>query len=1004
MKRSIVRYGLLVVVSSLYPSLATAAETASSQSIFGAAGIKTGLCLHLGCGSATNPGLTAELAKGSGMLVHGLAMDDAALARARKAIVAAGVSGRAMVEKFTGKRLPHLRHLARLIVVEDMATIGSAGITEAEIQRVLAPGGKLCVKSGGRWTATTKSRPDEMDEWTHPHHGPDGNLVSSDKALTFPISLRWIDGTPFGRGGFASCAPCRAIVLAGGRCFAVSVDDPGKRRSKSQSAILTARDAFSGLPLWRLDCEGSYSKVNLDWRNTWPIVATERRVYTRRKDKLILVNAASGAVEATCETTHTPARLLLTEKNLLVACWEKTETSRAKDRYENDGIRAVWWPAGSGSLEAFDPHSGKPTWSLPLKVLTLVASGRTAYALTHEGNPPTKRELVAVDLATGKEKWRVPHTTFGEEPDTCLNFAGPDCVVVSKTKNKGKREVFVLSESDGKVVARIPGTTARSLVGGTLWCSNGRYDLKTGKKVPGSGVGSTYAGSNVVGGCIPPIVVGSRYVTNSRRSSFLELPKGPKGRAARRSYSGARGACIMGMVPSNGMFYTSQNNCACNGAQVGGFLAIGPCEPPPTAEVFAASRPVEKGPAFGCTGPAAEKADWPTYRQNPERSGGNPTNLPEQLKQAWKTQCVDAGKGPLAEAWNARIGAPQPLTAPIVVSGKVMVAGFNSGEVMALNAETGAIEWKTPLASRIDSPPTYHKGLLLVGCHDGWVYALRATDGALAYRIRIAPDERRMISHGMVESVWPATGAVLVHDGIAFATAGRSTKTDGGIALVAFKPETGETVWTRCLGGKLTHLIDIAAIRKGELAWNRLRLDPKTGKSLPPAQRYYGHYSMIDGSWSAGYGKRSGRGFQLGKVCGNMMAWNQKLVVLGSSAVERAKVEMPKPDPKARPRHPVRFKRNELTWSTNLKPHRQWARLNAMALSENTVLYAGSVYTHLDPGKYAGSFIWVKSPKDGSTRQKAIKLNAPAAYDGLAVAGGRVFVSLQDGSIVCYGK
>ncbi len=72
----------------------------------------------------------------------------------------------------------------------------------------------------------------------------------------------------------------------------------------------------------------------------------------------------------------------------------------------------------------------------------------------------------------------------------------------------------------------------------------------------------------------------------------------------------------------------------------------------------------------------------------------------------------------------------------------------------------------------------------------------------MAYRLRVAPRERRMVAHGLVESVWPAAGAVLVHEGIAYATAGRSTEADGGIALVAFRPETGETVWAKGLGEK----------------------------------------------------------------------------------------------------------------------------------------------------------------------------------------------------------
>jgi len=969
--------------------------------IFEAAGARNGLCLHLGAGREGTAGLTAALAKSREVPVHGLAFDDAALGRARRAVAALDVPGRAMIEKLTGPSLPYLANLASLMVVEDTAALAAKGITRDEVLRVLAPDGALCVKKDGKWTATVKPRPREMDEWTHPHHGPDGNLVSGDRALSFPISLRWIAGTPFGRGGFASCAPCRAVVLAGGRCFTVTVDS---LHSTKGQAYLIARDAFSGFPLWQINCEGTYNRAQLDWRNVWPLVATDTRVYTKRKNELIIVDAASGEVKATCATKYEPRRLVLSDGCLITACWEKMGLSNPKDGFESDGIRAVWWPAGNGSVEAFDPKSGKRRWALPLAALTLVASEGTAYVLTHKGNPPTERTVVAIDLLAGKERWRVPHTTFGKEADTCLNFAGPGCVVISKSKAKGKREVFVLSAADGSVLLRIPKTTARSLVGGELWCSDGRYNLQTGKKVPGVGVGKTHAGVNVVGGCVPPIVVGGRYITSSRGGAYLQLPEGPGQRPVKRSYPGVRGACIQGMVPANGMFYTAQNNCACFPAQVGGFLGVGPCDAAPKAEEFARPRPVEKGPAFCAVGPPASADDWPTYRQNAERSGGSSTTLPKTLKLVWKKPCVRPGTGRFAEAWDARIAMPQPLTAPIVAAGMVLIAGLDTGEVMALNAWTGAPIWKTLLGSRIDSPPTYRKGLCLVGCRDGWVYALRAKDGVLAYRVRIAPAERRMVAYGTVESVWPAAGAVLIYDGIAYATAGRSTRTDGGIALVAFKPETGETVWAQCLGGKLACLIDVLAIRKGELAWHWLRMDPKTGADWPLAQKFYNKFGMIDGAWAAGYGKRSGRGFMLGKACSSMMAWNDRLVVLPRYAVARAKVEAPKPPPNSRAKHPDRFKPEDLAWRVKLKPHVQWAKMHAMAVSGNTALFAGSVFTHLDPDKYDGSFLWTKSTATGETRQERIKLDAPPAYDGLAVAGGRVYLALQNGTLLCWGK
>ena len=50
--------------------------------------------------------------------------------------------------------------------------------------------------------------------------------------------------------------------------------------------------------------------------------------------------------------------------------------------------------------------------------------------------------------------------------------------------------------------------------------------------------------------------------------------------------------------------------------------------------------------------------------------------------------------------------------------------------------------------------------LALVGCADGWVYALRADNGEQVYRLRIAPAERRIMAYGQIESAWPVSGRV----------------------------------------------------------------------------------------------------------------------------------------------------------------------------------------------------------------------------------------------------
>ncbi len=94
----------------------------------------------------------------------------------------------------------------------------------------------------------------------------------------------------------------------------------------------------------------------------------------------------------------------------------------------------------------------------------------------------------------------------------------------------------------------------------------------------------------------------------------------------------------------------------------------------------------------------------------------------------------------------------------------------------------------------MDSPPTFYRGRLLIGCHDGWLYCFRAADGALAWRFLVAPVDRRIVAYEHVESAWPVPGSVLVEKGVAYAVAGRSSVIDGGLFLVRLDPISGKFI------------------------------------------------------------------------------------------------------------------------------------------------------------------------------------------------------------------
>jgi hypothetical protein len=135
---------------------------------------------------------------------------------------------------------------------------------------------------------------------------------------------------------------------------------------------------------------------------------------------------------------------------------------------------------------------------------------------------------------------------------------------------------------------------------------------------------------------------------------------------------------------------------------------------------------------------------------------------------------------------------------------------------------------------------------------------------------------------------------------------------------------------------------------------------------------------MLDGSWTWLPSRRSGKAFQLGKVNGDLMAWNEKSVVTPAGATNREK--------------------GETIYSGPTNKTRQ---VEALAMAENAVVYAGRVAGA--KGAPPTGFLSVVSLADSKSVLK-LDLEAPPAYDGAIIAQERIYIALQNGNVICIGK
>ncbi len=241
-----------------------------------------------------------------------------------------------------------------------------------------------------------------------------------------------------------------------------------------------------------------------------------------------------------------------------------------------------------------------------------------------------------------------------------------------------------------------------------------------------------------------------------------------------------RGGCLYGIMPCNGLVYTPPHDCACYPeSKLYGLNALAPASKSRQLpqEISDKGR-LQKGAAYDemrdQQGKTAELDAWHTFRHDAQRSGSTKTDIPTELKQAWKSEL--GGR----------------LSALTIANGKIFVSQVNKHTLFALDSDSGKPVWTFIAGGRIDSPPTYFDRRLIFGSADGWVYCLRAEDGALVWRFRAAPVERKLMAFEQLESVWPVHGSVLVQEGKAYFVAGRSNFLDGGLRWFKLDARTGK--------------------------------------------------------------------------------------------------------------------------------------------------------------------------------------------------------------------
>ena len=725
-------------------------SAAQAARILEATGVAGGLVVHLGCGDGK---LTAALRAGESHLVQGLDAHAANVAAARRHIRALGLYGTVSAERWAAATLPYADNLVTLLVAED-----TGAVPAAEILRVLAPRGVAYVKRDGQWAKTAKPWPGDIDDWTHYLHGPDNNAVAMDTRVGPPRHLQWKSDPLWCRSHDGVPSSIAVVLSARGRLFSMIDEGLTGQPGLPQRWTLVARDAFNGTLLWKRPLSRRLSQKGL--------AAVGDRVYLtlERRGPLSILDAATGKTLQACKGTEGADE---------VVCLGGVAVVHARGgRRARDGKDA--------SIVAVDAASGRVLWTTPITHIvrhTLAAADGRVFC--HNG-----RDAVCLSLDDGKETWRA----------SCkLSLRGGLLMVYRGTVLVGATGGLQGFAADsGKPLWKGPRVHRRlSAFGasGLVWLSDIQEHGRTFLWTPAPVVAKGYDPAT---GQVKRTVTVPRLITPGHHircypakatDRYLLLPKRGvefvdlRGENHMR-HDWLRPPCGHGVMAANGLLYVPSHQCLCYpGVKVTGFNAL-------AADLTQTREPdtnrLQRGPAYteieNRNSQIENPHDWPTYRHDARRSGRAGCDLPAEL----------------GLLWERKLGGT--LAQPVVADGRLLVADKATHSVRCVAADSGKPLWVYTAGGPVDSPPTCHRGLVLFGSADGWVYCLRAADGALAWRFRAAPRERRIVVLGHLESAWPVPGSVLVQNGVAYCTAGRSSFLDGGIWAYALDPTTGKVL------------------------------------------------------------------------------------------------------------------------------------------------------------------------------------------------------------------
>jgi len=478
-----------------------------------------GYCLLLGDDSAP---LAAELAKLTEWRIVCRIPTPAVAGEAHRMLDAAGLHGvRVAVHQGPLDKTAYADGLFNVVV--DVAAVvgGKPAASRAEALRVTRPG-SLAVLGADDAGVVRPARRDGMGEWTHTYADPGNTACSGDKLVAGKLAVQWF-GLPGPREMIDRHHRNTPPLAKDGRLFV-----PG-------DGVVFGVDAHNGTVLWRSQAAGA-KRIGV-FLDCGSMCVDDRSLYVATPEQCVALDVRTGKVQRTLDipaalageagaaaSAAPPANWgyiarvgdLLVGSVCMPTAAYRAVSREAEQELWRDHMKLVT----SRGLFALDAASGKPRWTYAadqaviLNTTIAIGGGRAYFVesrspaavadklgrMEMETFQPGPNFLVAIDLADGRQAWRLPLDLSDCRLIAYVNYADGSLILSGNRYVDKKLWYFVqaLDAADGRQkwkqshdsgygTGGVHGEQNRHTViaGGIVFSWPVLYDLPTGKLIEG---------------------------------------------------------------------------------------------------------------------------------------------------------------------------------------------------------------------------------------------------------------------------------------------------------------------------------------------------------------------------------------------------------------------------------------------------------------------------------------------------------------------------------------